>query len=248
MKLSESVYLAGLPIAGTAVAYLFEIGFATYHGIPSSLIQLSVSQLVGTAVLGLFCLWVLHLYFAMGIAFLARRRFLIFKFVGLGMLYASLPLLLIIGIGNETKLWLGFALLFRLPSAMGLLGTLSSADRSAPFLQRWWEKSSGDLFAPPAPTDGLDSLINLPQQWFTVVLLVVFLSVALGHRCASLGGARFLLKSDQSKALVVVYGERWFFRPVAELGQPRSSGDLLILSGDSTKELTLGPIKPTQPK
>lgn len=74
MKFTESAYLAGTPIAGLAIAYLFEAGFANFHGIPASLIQLSISQLVGTGVLGLIGLWMLHTYFAIGMAFLVRRK------------------------------------------------------------------------------------------------------------------------------------------------------------------------------
>jgi len=106
MKLTESAYLAAFPIAGTLIAYLFEFGFAAYHGIPPSLVQLNASQFVGAAVLGVFSLWIIHIYLSLGVAFLARRKLLIFKFIGLGMLYALLPFLFLLGMGNERRLWI----------------------------------------------------------------------------------------------------------------------------------------------
>jgi hypothetical protein len=77
VKITDSTYLAAFPIVGTATAYLFEAGFASFHGIPYSFVQLSIAQFVGTAVLGLACLWAIHMYFSVAIAFLARRKLLV---------------------------------------------------------------------------------------------------------------------------------------------------------------------------
>jgi hypothetical protein len=243
MRLTEAAYLAALPVAGTLAAYLFEFGFAGYHGIPASLIQLSASQLVGAASLGILFLWVIHLYLSLGIAFLARRKLLVFKFIGLGMLFAALPFLFLLGMGNETRLWELFIICFLFPSVSGLLGVLLSKDRSQPFSQRWWERSSFWLEESEKPRDKLHSLIDVPQQWFAASLLSMFLVFALGIRYASLATPTMVTKSDPAKALIVIYGERWFFRPLQEVNQPRrvSKGELYVLSGDSAKEVTLIP-------
>lgn len=243
MKLTESAYLAVLPIAGTLVAYLFEFGFASYHGIPASLVQLSVSQFVGAAVLGLLALWVIHLYLSLGIAFLARRKLLVFKFIGLGMLYALLPFLFLLGLGNEMRLWVLFIILFLFPSVLGFFGALFAKDRNQPFMQRWWEQSSFELKEPEKPKDRLHSLIDVPQQWFSVLLFSMFLAVAVGHRYASFATPSMVTKSDPSRALIVIYGERWFFRPLQDVNQPRgtSKSELYILSGEEAKEVVLIP-------
>jgi hypothetical protein len=240
MKLTETPYLAALPIAGTLAAYLFEFGFASYHGIPGAMIQLNVSQFVGAAVLGLFCLWIIHLYFSLGIAFLVRRKLLIFKFIGLGMLYAFLPFLFLLGMGNEKRLWILFIFSFLVPSLSGLGEALFAKNKNQPFSQRWWEHS---VSAPEKQKDGFHTYIDVPQLWFSILFFSVVLSVAAGNRYASLATPTMVAKSDPSKVLIVIYGERWFFRPLQEVDQPRSTskGELHILSGDSTNEVILIP-------
>lgn len=244
MKLTETPYLTALPIAGTLAAYLFEFGFASYHGIPGAMIQLSVSQFVGAAVLGLFCLWIVHFYLSLGVAFLARRKLLVFKFIGLGMLYAFLPFLFLLGMGNEKRLWIAFILMFLLPTFIGLCGALFTKDKSQPFSQRWWVHS---VHTPEKQKDGLHSYIDVPHLWFSVLMFSVVLTVAAGNRYASFATPTMVVKSDPSKVLIVVYGERWFFRPLQEVDQPRSvsKGELHILSGDSAEEIVLvSAIKP----
>ena len=250
MKLTEPVYLATLPLAGTAVAYLFEFGFAAFHGIPTSFIQLSISQFVGAAVLGLLMLWAIHLYLALGIAFLHRRKLLFFKFIGLGMLYATLPFLLLISVSSEKRAWAGFAVMFLFPSVFGLVGALISKNKETPFFQHWWEQSAFEALDPKPSEDKLTSLIDKPQEWFALLLLAAFLSTALGYRYASFAIPSMVDKSDKSKTLVVTYGEKWFFRPITEVNQPRSTskGELIILSGERTKELTLVPAEKPLPK
>lgn len=248
MKLPEAAYLTGVPVVGTAVAYLFEAGFATFHGIPLSFVQLSISQLVGTGVLAMLSLWLLHTYFAVGVAFLARRKHLLFKFIGLGMLYAALPLILIAGLGwDDRKLWVAAAAFFLLPTVTGLIDALTASDKSIPFTQRWWKKALS-FDAAPSSSDGLDDLIDKPQMFFSLALLFTFLAFSMGHRYASFAEPRLVLKSDPAKAFVIIYGEKWFFRPLDEIRKARSStpGDLLILTGDSVKEVVLRE-RPKQP-
>lgn len=242
MKNPLAVYLASAPVIATAIAYLFEAGFASFHGIPTSLIQLSISQMVGTGVLGLLGLWVLHTYFALGVAFLARRKHLLFKFVGLGMLYVAIPLMLIVGLGVvDTKAWIGVAIIFLMPTVIGLVEALTTKDKTKSFTQCWWDKASSSVGSTPSKSDGLDSIIDTPQIFFSAVMLVIIFSFSLGHRYAALVTPKFLLKSDPSKVLIVVYGDKWFFRPVGEAGKAKGSapGELYILSGDSLKEVVL---------
>jgi hypothetical protein len=110
-------------------------------------------------------------------------------------------------------------------------------------MQRWWEQSSFELNESEKPKDGLHALIDVPQQYFSILLFSMFLAVAVGNRYASLATPSMVTKSDPSKALIVTYGERWFFRPLQEVNQPRgtSKGELYVLSGDSTKEVVLIP-------
>lgn len=242
MKLTESAYLGVLPIAGTLVAYLFEYGFALYHGIPASLIQLSVSQFVTAAVMGLLALWAIHMYLSLGAAFLTRRKLLVFKFAGLGMLYAFPPFLFLLGVGNELRIWIIFIISFLFPSVMGFFGALFSKAQSPSFVQRWWEQSSFELNGvPEVPKDRLHSLIDVPQQWFSVLMFSMFLAVAVGYRYASEVLPSMVTKSDPSKAFIVIYGERWFFRSMSEVNQRRSisKGELTVISGDSAKEVVL---------
>jgi hypothetical protein len=245
MKITDTKYLAVFPIIGTAVAYLFEAGYAGFHGIPYSLVQLSVAQFVGTAVLGLMCLWVIHIYFSLSIAYLARRKHLIFKFIGLGMLYASPLFIFIISRGNDARMWIGFAALFLLPLVVGLIPAILDKDRSLPFAQRWWKHAAFEFREPQASGDNFDSVIDVPQMWFSVAMVVIFLSFSLGDRYASLATPSQLLKADPSKVLVVVYGEKWFFRSAKETQSPRRSAkdELLILSGDNVKQVALLPVK-----
>jgi len=248
MKIPESAYLTGIPIVGTALAYLFEAGFATFHGIPLSFVQLSISQLVGTGVLAMLVLWLLHTYFAVCVAFLARRKHFLFKPIGLGMLYAALPLILIAGLGWDNKnLWVAAAVLFLLPTVTGLIDALTASDKSIPFTQRWMKR----LLSPdskPSSSDGLDELIDKPQLFFSLSLFVTFLAFSTGHRYASFAEPRLVLKSDPTKAFVVIYGEKWFFRPSDEIQKARNltPGDLFILTGDSVKEIILHE-RPKQP-
>jgi hypothetical protein len=241
MKLTESFYLAALPVTGTLIAYLFEFGFAGFHGIPISLIQLNIAQLVGAAALGFLALWVIHIYLSLGIVFLARKKLMIFKFVGLGMLFALLPFIFILGMGNDPKLWALFALCFFLPSLVGLFGALLSKDKSNSFTQRWWNETVSVAKESENPKDKFNLFVDTPQLWFSVLFFSMILSVAAGNRYASIAVSSVVTKSDSSRALVVIYGERWFFRPVSELSQSRvkSKGELHVISGDSTKEITL---------
>jgi hypothetical protein len=245
MKFTDTTYLAALPIFGTAVAYLFEAGYAGFHGIPYSFVQLSVAQFVGTAVLGLACLWVIHIYFSLAIAFLARRKLLIFKFIGLGMLYASLPVFFEVVLGSATRVWIGFAALFVLHLVLGLGSAILERNPSLPFLQRWWMQMAFQSNEPEARSDNLHSIIDVPQMWFSVAMVVIFLSVALGNRYASLATPSQLLQADTSKVLVVVYGEKWFFRNAKDvrLSRREAQDELLVLSGDNVKQVVLLPEK-----
>jgi len=110
-------------------------------------------------------------------------------------------------------------------------------------MQRWWEQSSFELNEPEKSKDRLHALIDVPQQWFSILLFSMFLSVAVGNRYASLATPTMVTKSDPSKALIVTYGDRWFFRPLREVNQSRgtSKGELYILSGDSIKEIVFIP-------
>lgn len=242
MKITEAVYLAGIPVVGTTVAYLFEAGFAVFHGIPISLIQLSISQLVGTAVLGLLGLWMLHTYISIGIAFLARRKHLLFKFLGLGMLNAALPLLLVASLGaSDAKWWIAAAAFFFTPALSGLIETLGSHDKNAPFAQRWWDKTSSGFDSKPYTPDRLDLVIEKPQMFLAASLLLIFLTSLLGYRYASWQKPVRVMQSDPSKAFIVVYGDKWFFRPIDEIERPSNPAkrELYILSGDGIKNLVL---------
>jgi len=70
--------------------------------------------------------------------------------------------------------------------------------------------------------------------------MIALVPFHLGMAYASIYMPRYFLKSDDSKALVVVYGDKWFFRTVDDSKRTmRSVTDLYILSGDKVDDIVL---------
>jgi hypothetical protein len=158
------------------------------------------------------------------------------------MLYAAFPLLFVVGLGtDDPKAWIAVAAFFFMPTAIGLIEAITTKDKSKPFVQRWWDKASSSQTSAPAKSDGLDTVIDAPQTFFSILLVFIFLAFSLGHRYASLAAPTLVLKSDPTKAFIVVYGDKWFFRPLDGTDKPRSlaRGELHIITGDNVKEVVL---------
>ncbi len=185
IELSSGVLIAAIPVLGTAAAYLFEFGFSSFHGIPYSLITLSISQLVGTSILGLVMLLVIHIYFASGIAFLKRRKHFLFRYIGLGMLCATPPFLCLLGFGSNQQLWVAFAIMFFYPTLLGLIEALTSKETSTPFFSRWKNMSMMSIQTQATQADGLENIIDRPYMWITSVLFFAILTAGVGLRYAS---------------------------------------------------------------
>jgi hypothetical protein len=157
------------------------------------------------------------------------------------MLYASFPVFFEIGLGSPTRVWVAFAGLFLLHLLIGLVHAIVDRNRDSSFLQRWWDHAAFNSQKSEVPNDTLHSVIDVPQLWFSVAMVVIFLSVALGNRYASFATPSQLLKSDASKALVVVYVEKWFFRDIKHVRHSRreAQDELLILSGENVEQIVL---------
>jgi hypothetical protein len=240
-KIPESLYLAAIPIAGTAAAYLFEMGFCGYHDIPVSLITLSPSRIVLASVVGLIAAFCIHFYVALILAFYGRRKSLVFRFLALGMSYAFLPFVLLVAVGgNSWAYWL-MVLTFSIPFAIGLIPAFRARETGEGFFQRWWKESAFELTPEAHKSDHLEGDIERPQRWIAVALLSTFLFYGLGMRYAKIVTPDQMLLSDPSLALIVVYGDRWIFRPVDSLTSDPAFGrpQLTILSGSKTEDLRL---------
>lgn len=248
IELPNGVLIAAIPVLGTAAAYLFEFGFSSFHGIPSSLITLSISQLVGTSILGLAGLLLIHIYFATGIALIARREHFLFRLIGLGMLYSLLPFLLFFGAGNSKQLWILFAITFIYPTFLSFVEALSSRNTSTPFLSRWKNSSLASLQTPPTKTDGLENVIDKPHTWITVTLFFAVLTTGAGIQYASSVAPTVTIEAYPDKVLVAIYGDRWFLRPIKEVDRSRNSigGELLILSGEKLENVMVQGVKKVQ--
>lgn len=237
MKTIDTLYLTILPIVGTAVAYIFEIGFAVFHGIPSYFIELNISQFVGSAVIGLLCLWIFHLYLSFGLALIYSWDNLIFYIIGRGLVYAA-PIILLIPMAKIGEhLWMLFIIMFCLSVILDLISCISPKSNSQTYLQYLRNKNRNTTIS----ADDIESIIDQPQEMLGRSLGIILLAFMYGYGYASWANSNDLLKSDPTKALVVVYGDKWFFRSSNEIAQPRSmsNGQLLVLSGDVVKNVTL---------
>lgn len=248
MKVTESSYLAVAPIVGIAGAYLIEAGFANYHGIPLSLVQLNIAQLVGTAALVLTILWFVHLCFSSALAAIARQERLFLKHIGQGFLCALLPFLIFVDFERDPHMWFYVVFFFFLLSSIGLIRTIFSKkkkedDDSQSFFQRWWSNSAIRFNSDKekATRDGLELLIDVPRRWLLFILVFCTFLFSFGHRYASWKISDTFVGGEPAKVLVAVYGERWFLRAASDVRSPRGTrrDDLFIISSDAAKEIVL---------
>lgn len=245
MKLTESAYLAVFPIVGIAGAYLIEAGFANYHGIPISLVQLSTAQLVGTAVLVLHIFWFIHLCISSALAAIARQERLLLKHIGQGSLCALLPFVFIVDFERTPHVFFYVAIFFFLPSFIGLARTIlmRKKEGSQSFFQRWWNNSAIHFNSEKKNSkgDGLELLIDIPRRWLMFASVFCSLLFTFGYRYASWHLSGTPVRGEPAKVLVAVYGERLFLRLASDAKSPRGTrkDELFILSGDAAKEIVL---------
>ena len=116
------------------------------------------------------------------------------------------------------------------------------------FWNRWYQESSRDLNSSEPEPDGLEPILDRPQQVIAVSFLVALLSFALGIRYAGASQPAHVLANDKDRALIVVYGDHWIFRPVKESSSEDKShaSNLFILSGSAVENIILEPITKTK--
>lgn len=249
LNTSEAVWLVILPILGTAAAYLFEMGFCSFHGIPSSLIQLSPTRILVAALAGLVISFFIHHYFALALVFLFRRKALIFKFLGIGMIYAGPPLLVMISTGEVARFRLYYGLMFFLPFAFGLFPALRNKNPDLSFFERLLvgsiEASLLENNPQPAPNTAVESsttqlgyLIDKPAEYGAIVFLAVFLFFSVGYSYAKVFPPEYVFEKLPNVHLICIYGDNWITKEYDDVTKSFKEG-VTVMSKEETKQVTL---------
>lgn len=195
LEMSDSFILAVLSLMGTAAAFVFEIGYCTFHGIPWSLIVFSTPRIVAFSITFL----VLFLYFALymqSALALSKGKTGFERGVGKFLMFLALIAVGIFASGARVE---GYHILVALVAVQMVL---------------FFGLQVGDVG--PQENVNLKStvtdLTNHPRRLSLYTLAAISLCFVFGARQASTLDRQYVDKERPDQALVAVYGENWIFR------------------------------------
>lgn len=221
LELSDAMVLAGLSLLGTAAAFVFEMGYCTFHRIPFTLIVFSTPRIVAFAVT-----------FAV-----------VFIYAGL---YIQSALVFLRG-ETQGERWFGKLCLFAALAAFAVFiaepnlnaGHFLLAMAAAHFVM-FLSVEAGDfgLSAKVDLREAAAQLIANPRRISLLVLVAITLVFMFGLRQASTFDRQYVDADNPDRALVAVYGENWIFRktdPVAG----KFLDEILVMPRDSVGDLRM---------
>ena len=249
--ISEGVLLAAVPVLGTYLAFVFQLGYLWSFGLPPSLIELGLTQIVISiaAIIAAACFYLMVLD---RVARLSRLANPILRELGewLLMLTATAPIVVPVLIVVPPLGKLLLVGIFALSFVSSFIPARQKPGEQLSYVERLREKQDRPREGNEFPVfSTMERTLLLPVMAVALVSVVVFM---LGMFSVGLQTSRVVLKSQPNLIYVTKHQDSFVFARY-DVSSRLFTGELLFLQSTSERPLELikkktGPILPAPTK
>lgn len=238
-KLSENMWLAALPVAGTYLAFLFQSSYFSHFGVPMSMVDVDIPKII-FSMAAIVIAAVIYLMLLAFVIDLFRAKNPILRVVGQGLLTVAIFLPIILAASNTftTKQLIFQALvLIGLWAANGFWPQPQKSGESRSYLERLGDRLDSENSALKSKPANVKQLVGTNVLGpFSLLMFGSLYVVMLGAYCASAFGGTMYLKSNMN-ALYVGRSDDAYIFTIVDPGTNTYDNNVVLVDVGQSIEL-----------
>lgn len=235
-KLSENMWLAALPVAGTYLAFLFQSSYFSYFGVPMSMVDIDIPKII-FSMAAIVIAAVIYLMLLAFVVDLFRAKNPIVRVVGQGLLTVAIFLPIILAASSvftTRQLMFQALVLIGLWAVNGFWVQPQKSGESRSYLERLGDRLDNERSALKAKPTNVKEVVGTSIIGpFSLLMFGSLYVVMLGAYCASAFGGTMYLKSNMNALYVDRSDDAYIFTIVDPETNTYDNNVVLIDAGQS---------------